>query len=260
MKIDVENLPATYEDAIGLSFKHYFPSEPCPKGHMSARNVSRKECLKCNSEHMRLKYKNDPEYAAYSKGYQKQRNENDEAFAQRKKDRFLEKYRNNPEFRDRYLNRLRLKYVLDSEYRAGRRRICKEYAARNRDKLAASNQLRRAVSRKAKPHWMTSEMKSAIENFYAEARRLTRETGVPHEVDHIAPLNGDGFCGLHVPWNLQILPRFDNRSKHNRLGGDPFAFIQQTVAQSRFYGIYRFIRCSNFRQCGTDGSNSDTLG
>lgn len=46
--------------------------------------------------------------------------------------------------------------------------------------------------------------------FYAEAKRLTRETGIRHEVDHIIPLASGGH---HHHDNLQILPRFINIAK-----------------------------------------------
>lgn len=60
---------------------------------------------------------------------------------------------------------------------------------------------------------------------YAEAHRLTRATGVMHEVDHIVPRKGkalvDGrwvhvVSGLDVPANLRVLPAAVNGRKSNR--------------------------------------------
>lgn len=60
------------------------------------------------------------------------------------------------------------------------------------------------------PEWLTSEQIDEIKNVYSEAacQRLT--------VDHVVPLNGKNVCGLHVPWNLQLLPAKDNCAKHRR--------------------------------------------
>jgi 5-methylcytosine-specific restriction endonuclease McrA len=49
-----------------------------------------------------------------------------------------------------------------------------------------------------------------IFDIYAEARRLSVETGIPHEVDHILPIKGYHLSGLHVPWNLRILTKTEN--------------------------------------------------
>jgi len=46
--------------------------------------------------------------------------------------------------------------------------------------------------------------------FYEKARRLTKETGVPHEVDHIVPCSKGG---LHCPTNLQVLTAVENNAK-----------------------------------------------
>ena len=46
--------------------------------------------------------------------------------------------------------------------------------------------------------------------FYVEARRLTRETGIKHDVDHIVPIVKGG---LHCQTNLQVLTAYENRSK-----------------------------------------------
>lgn len=81
-------------------------------------------------------------------------------------------------------------------------------------KFAAYCAKRRAVKQLATPQWVSTD---DLIPFYEHARALTRETGIPHEVDHIMPLRGKAFTGLHVPWNLQVLPRKQNRSKLNKV-------------------------------------------
>ena len=50
-----------------------------------------------------------------------------------------------------------------------------------------------------------------------EAQKITSETGVPHEVDHIFPLQGKHHKGWHSPENMQIVPKRWNASKKNRV-------------------------------------------
>lgn len=49
---------------------------------------------------------------------------------------------------------------------------------------------------------------------YKDAQRRTAE-GNPHEVDHIVPIRSPLVCGLHVPWNLRVIPKQDNAVKSN---------------------------------------------
>ena len=76
---------------------------------------------------------------------------------------------------------------------------------------------RRARRHNATPTWLTPEQHAEIKAVYVEAARLTQATGVRHEVDHEVPLQGENVCGLHVPWNLQILTRVENIRKKNKV-------------------------------------------
>jgi len=67
------------------------------------------------------------------------------------------------------------------------------------------------------PPWLTETHFQQIEIFYDAAVRLTKEFGVAMDVDHIIPLQGENVSGLHVPWNLQVLPAAENRSKSNKI-------------------------------------------
>lgn len=74
---------------------------------------------------------------------------------------------------------------------------------------------RRALKLKATPSWITEDQLEEIENFYWLTKDLQSLSGEVYHVDHIVPLKGKNVCGLHVPWNLQVLPADINLSKGN---------------------------------------------
>lgn len=77
---------------------------------------------------------------------------------------------------------------------------------------------RRAAKLQASPPWLTAELKAEMRALYLKARRLTALTGIEHHVDHEHPLQGKRSCGLHVPWNLQILTAAENIRKRIQEG------------------------------------------
>ncbi len=96
------------------------------------------------------------------------------------------------------------------ENKESRRRSCREWNRRNPDKRAEFSSRRRTMT--VTPGWANKESISA---FYKEAKRLEKETGVKHHVDHIVPINSPLVCGLHVESNLQVLPARENVLKRN---------------------------------------------
>ncbi len=86
-----------------------------------------------------------------------------------------------------------------------------KWAQANSGIIQAKNARHRAAKLKAMPARLTPEQHQIICDFY----RLAIATGLT--VDHIVPLQGKTVCGLHVPWNLQLLPRRENCSKRNSL-------------------------------------------
>jgi hypothetical protein len=97
-----------------------------------------------------------------------------------------------------------------------RRAITKEWKKNNSEKVNALNAKRRALKVGATPSWLSVEQLKDIEQFYMKAKELSYSTGIEHHVDHIIPLAGNNICGLHVPWNLQILTQLENCRKSNK--------------------------------------------
>jgi hypothetical protein len=96
----------------------------------------------------------------------------------------------------------------------------KNYRKENRSKFSESSAKRRAAKLNAVPKWLTDTELNQIREFYICAQMFKLYTGEEYHVDHIVPLQGENVCGLHVPWNLQVIPAKENLSKSNKLQED----------------------------------------
>jgi hypothetical protein len=96
----------------------------------------------------------------------------------------------------------------------------KEYAKKYKKKNPHWNRMhesnRRARKLRAVPPWLSETHKYQIQLMSELARNLEKETGAKYHVDHIHPLKHENLCGLHVPWNLQVIPESENISKSNK--------------------------------------------
>lgn len=115
-------------------------------------------------------------------------------------------------------NREKLK-AYDLSLREGNRekyrKASLEWAYNNSDKMCASSAKRRAAQTNSTPKWLTVKQLNQMQRLYSF---VVDNPG--YQVDHIVPLRGKNVCGLHVPWNLQILTAEENMRKGNRFNGD----------------------------------------
>lgn len=165
------------------------------KKYSSGRRCECRDCQKAESAG-----KSQVSRAEYKKGWQSRNRDKTVLATQRYRDRNpgvnADHYRNNIDYYREY---------------------SKNWRKNNPDKNTAKSARYRVQKLRAMPEWLNQEQLNKIDQFYKEAHRLTKETGIIHEVDHIVPLQGKNVCGLHVPWNLQILTQSENAKKGNRI-------------------------------------------
>lgn len=93
--------------------------------------------------------------------------------------------------------------------------VSEAWRRRNSEKLTASAAKRRAVKKQQSPS-LTEHQKLWMAAIYRRAQRMTQVTGITYHVDHWWPISRGG---LHVPWNLYVIPAKDNLEKGRRRPG-----------------------------------------
>jgi len=131
----------------------------------------------------------------------------------------------NPEYKRKYYQENK-EVVLERarKWQAENKEAVKEYQRKwqktNPDKMNAIAAKRRASKLQRTPHWLTEDEHWLIKEAYALAKLREKATGIKWHVDHVVPLQGDVVSGLHVPWNLQVIPGSENCGKHNKWSWD----------------------------------------
>ena len=211
--------------------KLYFTGVPCKHGHISERNVAKSDCLAClkmrgykwakdNKEHKnalsRELYKiTKPRVKASNKKWREanleKSNATIKAYQEANKVHLYERqqiWRANNSEKVAISTKKSKEKNKESILASG-----KKWRSKNKYKINEFKQRRQAQKLNATPSWADFDK---IRWFYAEAKRLSNETGIKHHVDHIVPLKSKLVCGLHVHTNLQVLPALENQKKSNR--------------------------------------------
>lgn len=175
------------------------------------------ECKPCVIAKVKARYEADPE--KHRQAMRDNYRNKAEEYKARSRRWELENAERKRELRAAYREKYREQIKIFSQrdwQRHNEKRLArkKEYRAENPELGVAQCRKYQAKKQMALPRWANLEK---IKGFYFESRRLTAETGIPHHVDHIYPLNGETVSGLHNEFNLRVVTAFENQSKGNRL-------------------------------------------
>jgi 5-methylcytosine-specific restriction endonuclease McrA len=172
----------------------------CANGHGTWRYTSNAACIECSA------------IRATQRG---------EGWQQRNKDAKRRRYQEDAAYREILKERTGTYYrnvvAVDPERMEEDRERGRRNYRRNPGATALRVAQRNARSADATPYWLTPRQRREMESFYERAANLTKVTCIPHEVDHIVPLQARTVCGLNVPWNLQVLTAEENRRKRDGL-------------------------------------------
>jgi len=155
-------------------------------------NYYRGYCKVCNTFMRKLRYQEDPSVilSTNARSYEK----NKEAWSDQKREYYKE-------------------YSKDNKQKELKRKS--DWKKLNKGKVSEQSARRRSSLLYRTPSWLSEGDYKKMQSVYAQAQDCSVVTGEPYHVDHIVPLNGENVCGLHVPWNLQVLPADINIAKSN---------------------------------------------
>ena len=167
-----------------------------------SKNITNKDGLQDNCKACNKVYRERPEVEKRNKKYR----------ASPESRQYQREYNQNPEYRERERKR-----DMIPTRKQTRKKLEQLDRKNNPSKFTARTAKYRAIKLQRTPKWLNSEQLKEIDQFYLLAEELQWLSMELLEVDHIVPLRGKNVSGLHVPWNLQILPKPLNASKSNKL-------------------------------------------
>jgi len=190
--------------ALKQGLRFYFTGKPCPRGHIATRRVVSYACCACEPIIANKHYHRNAD--KISKEYKERYKVKKDTWNVRKKQWRQENAASVAET-------MRLWRATNKAFEAESKRSWVE-ANRGRKNYATAK--RHAAKMQRTPCWLEPDQEWMMREIYSLASLRSKITGVKWHVDHVVPLQGKTVSGLHVPWNLQVLPAVENISKGNR--------------------------------------------
>lgn len=177
--------------------------------HSTARDGYRSDCKSCHK-------------ARSLKSFY----DNRESRIQKMREQYKKRIEKNPNWHAEFYAANREKMLAESKVhyqknREKRIRAAVEWAKSNKGKANANKKAYKASKHQACPQWVRADedLTWMMQEAYELSALRTAMFGFQWHVDHIVPLRNDAVSGLHVPWNLQVIPGSENCSKSNKFYG-----------------------------------------
>lgn len=228
-KLEINSLPKSLAEARVVGHNLYYTGKECKHGHLTYRYVSDRICSDCaklkvkklstvgggnarrwankTPEQLIIIYAKRKNY--YTKTKAVRQEEGRRSYANLKLDEnWLKQRRSKTNKRRKLFGR---------SLEVSNPNVKKRYkqTPNGKSKTLANDAKRRSAKMQRTPPWLDVVQNAEIEFTYKYCASL-RSIGLNYHVDHIVPLQGKSVSGLHVPWNLQVIPADENIRKANR--------------------------------------------
>jgi hypothetical protein len=207
-KLEINSLPKSLAEARVVGHNLYYTGKGCKHGHLTYRYVKDRACSDC----IKLKVK---KLSTVGGGNARRwANKTPEQLAKI----YLQRknyYERTKEIRRKEQRQSVHKLKNTIEWRTKHKENNQTWKLNNIGKVRADVVKRRVSKMQRTPPWLDVVQNAEIEFTYKYCAAL-RSIGLNYHVDHIVPLQGKTVSGLHVPWNLQVIPAEENIRKANR--------------------------------------------